>query len=46
MIDNLKSVLAEVKTYRQKMQEGTVSVLVDKWIAETEQVIIELEVIR
>ena len=45
MIDNLKNVLAEVQAYRATMQEGTTSVLVDKWIAETQQLIIELEVI-
>ena len=45
MIDNLKNVLAEVQAYRAQMAEGTTSVLVDKWIAETQQLIIELEVL-
>lgn len=45
MIDDLKNVLVEVQAYRAEMAEGTTSVLVDKWIAETQQLIIELGVL-
>lgn len=43
MIENLNKVLKEVKEYRKTMHEGTTSVLVDNWIAITEQMIKELK---
>ena len=46
MIDDLKSVLAEVQVYRAEMPEGTISVLVDNWINTTKSVIVELEILN
>lgn len=46
MIEDLEKTLKEVKEFRKTMHEGTTSVLVDKWIATTEQMIEELKVVN
>lgn len=46
MIEDLEKTLEEVKEYRKTMHEGTTSVLVDKWIQMTEQMIVELKVVN
>lgn len=46
MIEDLEKTLEEVKEYRKSMHEGTTSVLVDKWISTTEQMIVELKVVN
>lgn len=45
MIEDLEKALEEVKEYRKTMHEGTTSVLVDKWISTTEQMIQEISLI-
>ena len=45
MIEKLEKLLEELKEYRKTMHEGTTSVLVDRWIEMTEQMIQELSLI-